>query len=169
MPPPPPPPSENRLGAEFQLYPAGAVLSADYFRSLDERSAVFARVGYNFTDRQDFGEHDDEEGGGPGVGGGYRRWIGESMRAWFWGARLDLWWLEIDWEDDVVGGLERSGTTDVFVVQPALEGGYSFGAGENGRLDLTATLGAEINAETDGEDVGEGAIFLIGLTWSAGL
>ena len=30
---------------------------------------------------------------------------------------------------------------------------------------LGAGLGAEINVDTDGEDVGEGAIFLLGVTW----
>jgi len=30
-------------------------------------------------------------------------------------------------------------------------------------LDLTASLGAEINVDTDGEPVGEGAILLLGV------
>jgi hypothetical protein len=61
------------------------------------------------------------------------------------------------------------------VLQPTLEGGYSWllGAG-SWSLDLTAGLGAEINLQEDGnlpagstqrEDVGEGAIFLLGLSF----
>lgn len=34
-----------------------------------------------------------------------------------------------------------------------------------GRFETTLGLGMEINVDTDGEEVGEGAIVLFGLTW----
>ena len=50
------------------------------------------------------------------------------------------------------------------MLQPAIEGGYGWNVG-SGRVELTATVGAEINIHTNGEDVGEGAIGLLGVTY----
>ena len=77
------------------------------------------------------------------------------------GTAQDVWDLEIDWEDP--GPV--TGSTDVIVVQPTAEVGYGFRLGEDGwRVELTFGLGAEINVDTDGDDVGEGAIALLGVT-----
>lgn len=149
-------------GAEAELYPAGVVVAGSGASPISENAVVFGRAGYNFTDRRDYGDHEDESGGGPGFGFGYRRWFGEERRGWFWGARADLWFLEIDWED---AGGTRSGTSDVIVLQPVGQGGYTWPVGD-WRLDLSASLGAEINVDTSGEDVGEGAILLLGVTWA---
>lgn len=153
-------------GVEAEVYPAGVVLAARGEKQISDRAVVSARVGYNFTERGDFGDHDDESGGGPGIGFSYRRWMGEGFQGWFWGARADLWWLEVDWEDDLAGGGKRKGTSDIIVFQPAGQGGYSWILAGGARLDLSGSLGVEINVDTDGEDVGEGAILLFGLTWS---
>lgn len=150
-------------GTEVELYPAGAVVAASAGSPVSERAVVFGRAGYNLTDRRDYGEHEDESGGGPGFGVGYRRWLGDGYRGWFWGARADLWFLEIDWEE---AGGTPSGTSDVVVFQPVGQGGYTWPLDGGFRLDLSASLGAEINVDTSGEDVGEGAILLVGLTWT---
>ena len=71
-----------------------------------------------------------------------------------------MWFLQIDWRDDVGN---RSGTTDITVLQPTAQGGYRWLFGDNLTFAATAALGAEINIRTDGEAVGEGAILLIGL------
>ena len=117
------------LGAELQAYPAGIIPGIHAQFPTNEHGSVTARLAANITDRQDFGEHDDETGEGFGGGVGYRHHFGENGTGWLLGARVDLWFLEIDWED---AGGARTGTTDV---------------------------------DTSGEDVGEGAIFLVGLTW----
>ena len=155
------------FGAELQVYPAGLIATAHARRELDERDSVFLRAGYNFTDRQDFGEHDDEEGGGPGFGVGWRRNLSpDADQGWLFGGRVDLFFLEIDWMDDPPA-TPASGTTDIVVLQPAVEGGYGWNL-SGGRLELTATLGAEVNVDTDGSDVGEGAIGLLGVTYVVG-
>lgn len=147
-------------GGELQVYPAGVIATARLEQNLGPDEAVSYRVGWNETDREDDGEHDDEEGGGPGVGVGYTRWLEEDRRGWFWGADVDLWQLDIDWRDD---SPPEEGSTDVLVLQPTARGGYSMAAGAGWRVDWTVSLGAEINVDTDGEDVGEGAILLLGV------
>jgi len=151
-----------QLGLEVQAYPAGVIPGVHARWALDRSSALTARVAANITDRGDFGEFEDESGEGFGAGVGYRRALEGSLASdgWLWGARVDLWSLEIDWEDP-----GRSGTTDILVLQPTVEFGYGWALGSGGRLELVAGAGAEINVDTDGEDVGEGAIGLLGLTW----
>ncbi len=153
------------VGAELSGYPAGVIAGFHAQTPLDEHASLTYRVAHNFTSRGDFGEHDDEEGGGFGGGFGYRRFLNEGRAGWLWGGRIDLWDLEIDWEDGGGTPAAVSGTTDVLVLQPTAEVGYGFRFGEEGwRLELTLGLGAEINIDTDGEDVGEGAILLLGAT-----
>lgn len=152
------------LGPEVQVYPAGVVVALRAERPVAQRGTLHGRLGWNFTDRRDFGEHDDEEGDGPGLGIGYRHRLSEDPAGWLLGARLDAWALEIDWEDDPSGGMpRRRGTTDVLVLQPTLEGGRSWWIGRALLLEATLGLGVEINVDTDGEDVGEGAILLGGV------
>ena len=153
----------DRVGAEVQAYPAGLITAAHVERPVDEHVVVTGRFGWNETDRRDWGEHDAEEGGGGGGGLGFRRFWADDFHGWFFGARFDVWWLEIDWRDRR-GGVPETGTTDVVVVQPTAELGYGFDVGNGWRLDVSLSLGAEINVDTDGEDVGEGAILLGGIT-----
>ena len=76
------------------------------------------------------------------------------------GARTDLWFLDIDWSD---AGGTRVGMTEVTVLQPTARAGYAWLlSGDRLRLNATLALGAEINIQTRGEDVGEGVILLGG-------
>ena len=151
------------FGVAAQVYPAGVIVTGHARHKRSEEDALFLRAGYNFTDRQDFGEHDNEEGDGPGFGFGWRHYYSPGAdQGWLSGARLDLFFLEIDWVDDPP--TPGSGATDIVVLQPAIEGGYGWNVG-SGRVELTATVGAEINIHTNGEDVGEGAIGLLGVTY----
>ncbi len=153
-------------GLDAQAYPAGAILALHVAAPLSDHDLAFVRAGYNATDRQNFGKHDEEQGGGPGMGLGYRHYFSQHFTGWFAGARVDLWALEIDWKDQN-GGAPRQGSSDVLVFQPTLEVGYGFALGQSGwRLDLTFSLGAEINLATEGEQVGEGAILLGGAALS---
>lgn len=153
------------VGVEAQVYPTGLLAGPRIEVALGEVDAFHARAAVHYADRGDAGEHDDEEGDGWGIGIGWRRWLEAYGTGWSLGARLDYWRLDLDWRDD--GPPLREGNTDVDVLVPSLEGGYSW-AIRGGRFDLTLGLGYELNVETDGEDVGEGAILLLGVSFSGG-
>ncbi len=148
----------HAVGVTLQAYPAGVILAVRASLPIRARSTLTAYAAYNLTDRRDFGEHDNEEGRGPGFGFAFRRYLGARYQGVHVGARADLWFLKIDWEDDTP---RRSGTTDIVVLQPTAQVGYTRTVA-NGRLVLEATvaLGVEINLDTQGEAVGEGAILL---------
>lgn len=148
------------IGAQLQAYPAGVIPAVSISKSIGHRQFFTLLAGYNFTERRDFGKHDNEEGGGPGFGTAWRYYFRNRQGGWYLGARTDVWFLQIDWRDDVGN---RSGTTDITVLQPTAQGGYRWLFGDNLTFAATAALGAEINIRTDGEAVGEGAILLIGL------
>ncbi|MCB1056840.1 MAG: autotransporter domain-containing protein [Acidobacteria bacterium] len=147
------------VGVTVQGYPAGVIAEAEVELPLEAHHSLFLRAGYNFTDRKDYGEHDNEEGGGPGVTVGYRYTLHDSGDGWFFGGRADVWFLAIDWKDR-----GRSGSTDVVVFQPTAEAGYRARLKNGWAISPFLALGAEINVRTSGEDVGQGAIFLAGLT-----
>lgn len=148
------------FGAEVRAYAAGVIPALYGEAPLSADELVTFSAGANLTDRRDWGEHDDEEGDGYGLGVGYRYLYGEDPDRWFLGARLDVWSLSIDWEDDP----DRDGSSDVLVLQPTVEGGYRFALGGGWRLNVFVAVGAEINVDTDGEDVGEGGIALLGVS-----
>ena len=148
-------------GLELQGYPAGAIVAGHASLAISAADAIVVYLGYNVTDRGDFGEHDDEDGGGAGFGAAVRHSFGAAGGGWHIGARADLWFLDIDWRD---AGGTRVGMTEVTVLQPTARAGYAWLlSGERLRLDATLALGAEINMQTQGEDVGEGVILLGGL------
>ncbi len=158
--------SFSGAGLDVQGYPAGVITTARADWEVSPRRTVSVHAGYNATDRQDFGEHDDETGGGPGLGVSGRHYFGEEHAGWFAGGRLDLWLLDIDWEDD---SPSRAGSSDAVVLQPTVQGGYRWDFGDGDwSLDLYGAAGAEINLDTDGEDVGEGAIGLLGVALTYG-
>jgi hypothetical protein len=151
-------------GPELQMYPAGLIAGAHFQYALGAYDALTWRVAGNFTERGDFGEHDDESGSGFGGGIGWRHIIedGGPGDGWVVGARIDFWDLTIDWKDR---NPTRRGSTDTLVIQPTIEGGYRWDIGGGWRAQLMAGLGAEINTGVEGEDVGEGAIMLVGVTF----
>ncbi|MEM6568246.1 MAG: hypothetical protein AAF957_07530 [Planctomycetota bacterium] len=158
----PAPPAYRPYGVEVQVYPAGIIPGLHARYRLSDADTLTFRLAANLTDRQDFGEREDESGDGWGSGVGWRRALSGDLdeTGWYFGARVDVWDLSIDWRDR-----GRSGTTDIIVLQPTAEGGYGWTTERAGRFELGLGLGAEINVDTQGEDVGEGAILLLGLTW----
>jgi len=152
-------------GPEAQLYPAGAIVGVHVRRWITQDEMLLLRAAWNFTERQDFGEHDDETGDGPGMGLGYRRYMNPDGEGWVFGGQLDAWDLSISWEDAEFGGPVERGSSELLVVQPSAVVGWSW-LGEGGdRFEITASLGMEINVETEGEEVGEGSILLVGFSW----
>jgi len=153
------------VGLESQAYPTGVIGAASVRLPVAGRHRIGFRAGYNRARRSDNGEHDDERGGGPGIGAAYRFGLRPEARGLFFGARVDLWWLEIDWTDDPGLTTEVRGSTDILVLQPTGEVGWRFTFGSEMRwaVEPSVALGAEINVRTEGEDVGEGAILLGGV------
>jgi len=75
--------------------------------------------------------------------------------------------MNIDWEDEIPGMEPEKGSTDITVVQPLVEGGYTFFMGQGDwTVSLKISLGFEINVNTKGEEVGDGPISLLGVTLS---
>lgn len=145
--------------AELRAYPSGGIGSIGLLFAADARTELGLSLAYNVAERGDAGEHDDESGEGFGVGIEARRFRGSAPTGWFYGARAELFQLDIDWRDR-----SRRGSTEITVLQPTARLGYRFAlAGRGLSLELAGGLGAEINVQTDGEEVGEGAIGLIGI------
>ncbi len=152
------------LGVEIQAYPTGLIPGIHIEYGLTEQSGLQGRIGYNIVRHRDLGEHEDERGGGFGGTLGYRYYFKPSRTGIMLGFRSDLWRNEIDWKDNIGAIDEIIGKTKVTVLQPTAELGYVFLL-NNGLIFLpTISLGAEINIETDGADVGQGAIILLGVT-----
>lgn len=154
-------PERFSANIEVQAYPAGLIPAFAVSGVLGGSELFSLFVGYNLTDRQDFGEHENEEGGGPGFGLGWRHYFTPQQDSWHIGLRADFWFLDIDWQD---GDGTRQGTTAITVLQPTIQAGYTWLLG--GRrwvLSTTIAAGAEINIRTKGEAVGEGAILLGGI------
>lgn len=150
---------------EFQAYPTGLIPGLRLEKGFAGRHAAHLRLGYNWIRHRDLGEHDDERGDGFGFTFGYKYFFREGFRGLSLGARNDIWFNSLEWEDYAdTGEISASGTTDITVVQPTAEAGYTFLLG-NGNWTFTpgVAFGFEINAKTEGADVGQGAILLLGV------
>lgn len=157
------------IGAEFQVYPTGVLPGLRIDWALNNRSTLNLRTGLNIIRHRDLGVHEDERGLGVGFSLGYRRYftsITQPLSRWFLGLRSDIWFNAIDWKDHIGLTNEVKGTSNIVVVQPTLEGGYLFTLGTNKQFTLAPSIafGFEINVANDGEEVGEGAILLLGIS-----
>ena len=153
-------------GIEGLAYPAGFQPTFFWEQYLSQNTSWSLHGGFNFTDRSSWGEHDDESGWGFGAGVRGLYHFSGSKDGLFAGARLDLFQLYLDWEDEADDDTpSRSGSSDVLMIQPTLQGGYQVNLSDHRFLRLNVGLGGEFNLSTSGEDVGEGAIFLIGFSY----
>jgi hypothetical protein len=149
--------SAQTIGPSLELYPAGAIVTARYSRDVSTNARIHIHAGMNATDRRDWGKHALERGAGFGVGLAGHRYRGDVRTGPWVGARLDVWAMTIEWEDP-----GRAGETTMTVLQPTARLGWTFPA-VGKEFDLSASLGMEMNLNTTGEGVGEGAIFLLGI------
>ncbi|WP_435624893.1 hypothetical protein [Flagellimonas sp.] len=160
------------LGVSVQAYPAGIIPTVNLETYLNEKSSLLFRLGGNFTDRQDFSDENlTEEGEGFGGSIGFRKHFPLKTGKIVAGLITDLWSLEIDWTDDIgPNGSILSGTTDILVLQPYLEGGYFLPIkNSSSQIGLTLGFGREINIVTDGDEVAQGFIASIALQFMFGL
>lgn len=144
---------------EVRGYPSGAIVSAALGASLGDKAYGAVHAAYNFVDRGSNGEFQHEDGGGFGIGATIDQYFQPGQNGWFVGARTELMFLNINYRDPGVRG-----SSDITVFQPTARAGYgwTFAGGQYG-LSAALSFGAEINVDTDGADVGEGAIVLGGL------
>jgi len=143
------------LGFEVQGYPGGFIFGTRFEKAFTNRDAINFKLGYNFAFHRDLGVHEDERGGGPGFTIGYRHYFKDDAMGVFFGVKNDIWINTIDWKDNIGETNEISGTTEITVIQPTLEGGYLFITNNDyWSFAPTIAFGFEINVNQKGEDVG---------------
>lgn len=152
--------AQHQIGLECQVYPTGIIPSVNYAMPVSQAGSLEFRVGYNIVDHRDLGVQDDEKGGGFGGSVGYAHAIWKGIRL---GVRADVWWNTIDWKMDPGTIMEVAGTSDVTVFQPTTTLDYPIHFGAWSLVPRIA-FGAEINVQTNGEEVGQGAILLGGVS-----
>tara|TARA_R110000868_G_scaffold235273_8_gene489137 strand:+ start:42712 stop:43275 length:564 start_codon:yes stop_codon:yes gene_type:complete len=161
--------SQTSIGIETRAYPAGIVPGIHFDLGITEHLNLNSQVGYNFTDRRDWGKHDSENGGGFGFGLGLERsgFLTERLSVIL---RTDLWFMDIDWRDTEFicpfvppcGNIDFTGSSEITVLHPTFGFAYLIPITDRVYLKPSFTFGYEINIKTEGEDVGEGAILLVG-------
>ena len=153
------------FGIDLQQYPTGFLTGLRAEFGPKAHHSFDLRIGFNSLDHMDFGVQDSEIGGGFGGSLGYRYYFNEMHKNWFIGPRVDFWNNIVDWQQimEDTNELIAEGTSNLLVVQPTLIGGYRWQFNEHFALTPTLAAGFEINAITDGEEIGQGAILLWGL------
>ncbi len=150
------------IGGEIQIYPAGFIVAGRTMFNLSPGGNLLFRAGYNFAQRQNFGEHDNEKGGGPGISAGYRYYLNRQSKGLFMAVRTGLWFMNIDWKDRPDTGSPRTGETFIMVVQPTLAAGYQYLTNnQKWAFGISGAFGVEWNVITNGEDVGQGGISIL--------
>ena len=79
------------------------------------------------------------------MGLSWRHYLGEDRTGLHFGIRTDVWFLDIDWTD-----ANDAGRTGIVVFQPTAQGGYTWRVDDDWVIDVGASIGAEINVDTDG-------------------
>ncbi|KYG79025.1 hypothetical protein [Roseivirga echinicomitans] len=155
--------SMESYGVDIQAYPAGMMFMAKTAFNLNEHNVLNTRIGYNMARRQDFGEHDNEEGGGLGLNIGFKHYLKPASSGLYYELKSSIWFMNIDWRDNKP---IRTGSTSITVFQPTAIAGYDFNLSSKVSFGLYAEFGYEINVISSGEDVGQGGISLVGFSLS---
>ena len=148
---------------EWQLYPAGAIAVVGHTFHPNDATEGRLFVGFNMTNRRDWGVQDDESGHGFGGGVDINRSLPVLGTRWKAGGRVDVWSMKINWRNDTLG---ITADSRILVFQPTARVIYRLlDQPESGlrTLDATLSLGLEKNIATHGQPVGEGAILLLGV------
>ena len=153
------------VGMELQWYPAGWIIGPVASYRLAPKHLLHVRTAANIANRHDWGKNDNEKGTGYGGSLGYRFVFTPDKNSFFLGARLDFWGMKIDWKNNTGTPQATAGQTKISIFQPTAEAGYRVGS-NNQRLNFlfTAGGGTEINIKTNGKEVGEGGMWLLGVS-----
>jgi hypothetical protein len=151
-------------GLEIQAYPTGIIPGLIWYGTLNQNNFIHARIGYNYVRHGSAGLHEDERGDGFGGSLGYDRQLRFGKMNWLLGVRCDLWQNKLKWKNNIGGPAETSGVSKVTVVQPTLRISYPLNVGSSFIIPALA-FGSEINVKTKGDNVGEGFILLLGLSY----
>jgi len=163
---------QSQVELAMDVYPAGILPTVGYAIPVTGGVSMRLMLSCNVTNRRDWGRHDQEDGHGPGIGAELPLFPATDGRGLFFGPRIQLFRMVINWEDKPDCSDEQCapssparmvGQSRIIVVQPMGVVGYRFERpGLIRSWFFRAGLGAEINAVTLGDDVGEGAIFIVG-------
>lgn len=164
--------AQNSVAIDTQAYPAGIIPGIRFDYALGNNSYLTSRIGYNFADRKDYGKNNNEKGDGLGFSIGYARtnFLAKNLTAHL---GTDLWFMDIDWKNTQricgivppCGDVTSTGTTEIIVLQPTFGVEYNIPFSKNLFLKPSFSFGYEININTKGREVGEGAIVLGGLSF----
>ena len=155
---------QTDISAQVQIYPTGLIPGIKFDHSVSQHGRISIRLGANIFDHGDQGVQDEEEGAGFGFSLGYQYYFIEDKTGLHLELKNDIWWNNVDWFDNE---LSIGGETDIIVVQPTINLGYTFMLGDLIAISPSIGFGLEWNVRTDGEPTGEGPIGLIGI--SAGI
>lgn len=155
-----------KIGADVKWYPAGWIVGPSVAYAAAPKHILNAGIAVNLADRKDFsGLNDDEKGTGFGGNIGYRFLFNPTKSSFFLGARVDLWGMKINWKDKVGTPQAINGTTNITIFQPTAEIGYWLKLKDNKwNFLFSGGGGAEVNIKTKGKEVGQGGIWLLGVT-----
>jgi hypothetical protein len=154
------------VGAEVKWYPAGWILGPSVSHAIAPNHLLSAGVAVNIANRKDFsGLNDDEKGKAFGGSLGYRFLFTPNKNSFFLGTRVDLWGMKIKWKNKIGTSQETGGTTKITIFQPTAEIGYWIKfKGSKWNLLFSGGGGAEINVKTTGKEVGQGGMWLLGVS-----
>ena len=156
--------AQNSLGIEFQAYPTGIIPGISFTKATKNKGELLLRLAANIIDHKDFGVQDSEIGAGFGGGLGFRKALPFGNQRFYLGFRTDLWRNTLDWEtsNDLVF---FAGTTKVWVLQPTAELGLKLQKdATNWIFQPSLSFGREINIKTEGAELGQGWIALLGFS-----
>lgn len=147
------------VGGEFQAYDKGYIAALHLAYNFPIHHSIQLRAGYNKSNWKSEGLHDNEEGGGPGFSLGYRYYFLVRPHGFFLGARTDVWHLSIDWKKGIA-----TGNSKTWALQPTVEMGYMFLINDMVFITPSIAAGVQSNLQTQGQTVGDGSIFLAGIS-----
>lgn len=157
--------NEPTLGLGLQVYPTGFMPSLQFEHPLSDHGLLQVRAGLNIFDHRDLGKQDEEIGSGFGGSLGYKHFFNDEATKWSLMLKTDVWFNTVDWRNDLMSPSPEIGTTDIVVLQPTLELGYTLMLTDHLFVTPSLAFGLEWNVQTEGEPMGEGPILLGGVVF----
>lgn len=155
--------AQDDANFELQVYPTGIIPGIRLEKNFAQHHAAHIRVGAQFINHRGYGKQEKEKGYGYGTSFGYKRYFSGNFKGVSLGLKCDLWQNFIRWRNLINTPAESSGKTEIYVIQPTVELGYTILKKSNLLITPTCAVGFEWNVKTEGQPTGEGAIILFGV------